>query len=238
MKLLEEINANWAVATETQKLQARVWQLAREEGLKTILVTSALRGEGKSTTVAHLGVMLALNPQRRVLIVDLDLRGPRQHGFFDVPREPGLTEVILDGWRVGEAISQTEFSNLQLLTAGRADRPEEVLNSPRLMPTMAELRNGHDIVIVDTPAMIPVADASELMGIADGVILVVMAGKTPKASLMAARDLCLGMKVNLLGLVVNNAMEAVPEIYRTQHYYTYQSHEKSSPRRARTRPEA
>jgi len=70
--------------------------------------------------------------------------------------------------------------------------------------------------------MIPVADASALMGLADGIILVVMSGRTPKAGLAKARELCLGMKVDILGLVVGNAEEATPELYSSRDYYQYE----------------
>lgn len=223
MKLLEDIHSNWTMATEMQKLQARIWHQAGVENQKVILFSSPLRGEGKSTTVAHLGAMLALNPERRVLVADLDLRMPQQHTFFELDPSPGLAEVIRGECGLESAVQTTEVQGLDVLTAGKTESAPEILNSPALIDVFARLRSRYDLVIVDTPAMIPVADTSALMGIADGIILVVMSGSTPKTSLTKARELCIGMNLKILGLVVGNADEAAPEHYRSQYYRQYGS---------------
>lgn len=222
MKLVRLLHENWPLATEMQKLQARIWRLAQKDGVKIILFTSALRGEGKSTTVSHLAAMLALHPERKVLVVDMDLRRPQIHHHFETPLQPGLTDVIQKKVGIDRAIRSTEIPNLQLLVAGsRVARPEEVLNAPEMVEIFIELRRRYDMVLIDSPAMVPVADACGFVALSDGVILVVMAGKSTRPHVQRARELVLGMGANILGVVVGNIQEAAPEYYDTKHYRDY-----------------
>lgn len=222
MKLVRDLHENWPLATEMQKLQARIWRLAQKDGIKSILFTSALRGEGKSTTVAHLAAMLALHPERKVLVVDMDLRRPQIHHHYETPVQPGLTDVILKKAGLDRAIRSTEIPNLQLLVAGsRVSRPEQVLNSPEMAELFIELRRRYDLVLIDSPALVPVADACGFVGLSDGVILMVMAGKSTRPHVQRARELVLGMGANILGVIVGNIQEAAPEYYNVKHYGDY-----------------
>lgn len=222
MKLVRDLHENWPLATEMQKLQARIWRLAQKDGIKSILFTSALRGEGKSTTVAHLAAMLALHPERKVLVVDMDLRRPQIHHHYETPVQPGLTDVILKKVGLDRAIRNTEIPNLQLLVAGsRVNRPEQVLNSPEMAELFIELRRRYDLVLIDSPALVPVADACGFVSLSDGVIINVMAGKSTRPHVQRARELVLGMGANILGIIVGNIQEAAPEYYNVKHYGDY-----------------
>ena len=107
MRVLDAMHQDWPVATEVRKLQSRVWRLSRKEGLKTILVTSAVGGEGKTTTVAYLAATIALHPDRKVLAVDCDFRRPHLHTHFDL--EPGLGFAdLLQGRCTEEEAIQTD----------------------------------------------------------------------------------------------------------------------------------
>ena len=223
MKALEAMHRDWPMATEVRKLQSRLWRQVRKEKLKTILVTSAVGGEGKTTTVAYLAATIALHPDRRVLAVDFDFRHPQLHRHFSVEAEGGgLAELLAGEITLAEAIRKTSLPSLDLLlVGGRPSEPENILTSPMLEPTVDRLREMYDIVLLDAPPLVPVADAAALVPLSDGILLVVMAGKTPKPHLARARELCLGMGGNILGLVVGNAKEAAPDYYHPRYYYEY-----------------
>jgi capsular exopolysaccharide synthesis family protein len=222
VRVLDAMNQDWPVATEVRKLQSRLWRQIRRDQLKVILVTSAVGGEGKTTTVAYLAATSALHPDRRVLAVDFDFRRPQLHRHFEVRPKLGLAEVLGGRGTLDEALTRTELPSLDLLLAGSsAGRPGSVLDSPRLDSVVETLRERYDLVLLDAPPLVPVADASILVPLSDGVLLVVMAGKTPKPHLARARELCLGMGGNILGLVVGNAREAAPDYYHPKYYYEY-----------------
>jgi len=210
------------MATEVRKLQARLWRHVRKENLKTVLVTSAVGGEGKTTTVAYLATTMALHPDRRILAVDFDFRHPQLHKYFDVEPGGGMADVLEGTRSLDDAIQNTELPSLDLLVvAGKLERPGHILHSPQLEATMESLRSRYDLIMMDGPPLVPVADASALVPLSDGVLFVVMAGKTPKPHLERARELCLGMGGNILGLVVGNAREAAPDYYNPRYYYEY-----------------
>ena len=222
MHVLEVVNRDWPVATEVRKLQSRLWRLARRDGRKIILVTSAVGGEGKTTTAAFLAATLGSQAGRRILALDLDLRRPKLHNHFDTLPSPGMAEV-LDGTReLDEVVRRTELEGLDVIFAGEAGgHVGRLLDSPRLPEILETLRGRYDLVLVDSPPVVPVADATGIVPLTDGVLLVVMAGKTPRALLGRARELLLGMGADILGLVVGNAAEAAPETYNTRYYHSY-----------------
>ncbi len=222
MRVLDAVHRDWPVATEVRKLQSRLWRQARKENLKVILVTSAVGGEGKTTTTAYLATTTALHPDRKVLAVDFDFRRPQLGQLFGLEPGPGLTEVLSGTCSLAEATRSTELPSLDVLPSGASpERPGILLDSPALDATVAEIRERYDIIFLDTPPLVPVADAAGLVPLSDGILLVVMAGKTPRPHLRRARELCLGMGGNILGLVVGNAREAAPDYYNSPYYHEY-----------------
>ncbi len=225
MALEEEIRRDQPMSTEIQKLGSRLWRHVQAESTKVILVTSALRGEGKSTTVAYLASALALHPGRRILAMDADFRAPSLNRYFQVEVPRGLGAVLRGECSVTEAVVhsglQSNGSGLDLLLPnGDGSDPQDLLNTPRLVDSLRILRNVYDVVLVDAPALVPVADAAALVPLCDAVILAVMAGVSTKHHLKRARELCLGLGANILGLVVGNVQQAAPE-YMDTNYYSY-----------------
>jgi len=224
VKVLEAVHRDWPIASEVRKLQSRLWRLARREDLKVIMVTSALGGEGKTTTVAYLAATLALHPGRRILAVDLDLRRPNLRSHFDVEQTHGLVDHLQGLCSLESVVTRTDLEGLDIVLAGEpAENPGLMLDSPILGQAIDVFRERYDLVLLDTPPLVPVADATGLIPLADGVLLVVMAGKTPRPLLARARELCLGMGGKILGLVVGNAEEANPDAYGKGYYRAYAS---------------
>lgn len=213
MLIVDRLNDQFALATEIHKLEARLWRRTRRDGIRVVLFTSASRGEGKSTTVAYLAVALGLHADRRILVVDLDFRDPTlNRRFFEVEVTHSFGEVLRRECRIDQAILMTAQPNVDLvLPAVDGEDPALLLKTAELWDAFAHFRQNYDLVLIDVPPMNPVADAAVLLPLADGVILVGMAGRTNKHELARARELCLGMEANILGLVVSNLQETMPE---------------------------
>lgn len=175
-----------------------------EKPVHTILVTGVDAGEGKSTTLANLAVVMA-QAGKRVVAVDCDLRRPTLHKVFGLAAEPGLTTAILD--ESGQVSRQkTGIDGLELVSSGQLPpNPSELLTSRRFEELLARLAAGADIVLLDAPPIVSVSDAAVLATRVDGVILVVNAGKTKRDQAKRAKSLLERVNANILGVVLNNA---------------------------------
>lgn len=223
MKTVDRLKTDWILATEINKIEARLWRQARREDLKTMLVTSAVRGEGKSTTVAYLATTMGLYPGRRILALDFDFRIPTLHRQFGVRPKYGLDQVLSREIPAEKALVETELPSLTLgmPTTRQADH-NLLLRTQELADMLAAYRERFDIILMDAPAIIPVPDATMLMPLADGVLIAGMAGKTTETQLRRAKEICEGMDMNILGLIVGNAQEAAPEyLAEKDDYYSY-----------------
>ena len=175
-----------------------------DEPIRSIVVTSPAADEGKSTTIANLAVTMAQSG-RRTILVDCDLRRPSLHTFFDLPSEPGLTNLVL-----GEVdklpLQQTAVENLLLLPAGPPPpNPADLLGTRRLDQVLEELAAEADIVLFDAPPVIAVTDAAVLGAKVDGVLLVVSAGKTRRDHAERAKQLLEKARVRVIGAALTNA---------------------------------
>lgn len=221
MNVFDALKTDWVMATEIRKLESRLWSKTRRDGLKVVMVTSALQGEGKSTTAAYLAAASALHRERKILAVDLDFRWPKLHTHFDMGPSHAFIDHLTGAGELEDAIQTTKLSNLDVVLGDQfGGQPDELLNSIRLRSALVAFRGTYDLILLDVPALVPVADAASLMPDTDGVLLVVMAGRSSKIHLTRARDLCLGMEANLLGLVVGNIQEAAPEYLDSSYYHT------------------
>ena len=149
-----------------------------DDGLKTFVVSSASPSEGKSTTTANLAVVIA-QTGKRVLIVDADLRRPKQHKIFELSNNQGLTTAILDNQTaINYHIQKTAVPNLSLMTSGPIPpNPAELLNSHRMSQILDALRQEADVILFDSPPILSVADATILAPQVNGCVLVTQVGK-------------------------------------------------------------
>jgi receptor protein-tyrosine kinase len=179
-----------------------------------LAVCSAIAGEGKTTIGVGLGVTLAQDfPDRHVLLVETDLQRPVLAADFQVEAGPGLAECLLNGWPLEPAYRPTLFDNLQLLPAGGpVANPSRLLRSSRMAMAVDAMRQSHDVVILDLPAVLVTSDALLLSDLADGVILVVRAGVTPAS--LVAKALEQFDEDKLRGVVLNGAQSAIPRWLR------------------------
>lgn len=212
MKTIETMQTNWLLASEINKLEARVWRTSQRDGLKTVLFTSAVRGEGKSTTVAFLATALGMYPDRRILAMDFDFRIPALNKHMGLSGFVGIDKVLKGEATIDQAIIRTELPSLHvtLPTPGGAD-PALLLRTRDLVTLIEPLRERYDLILIDSPAIIPVADTTMLLPMADGVVLAGMAGHTKESQLKRAREICESVDAPVIGLVVSNVEEAAPE---------------------------
>ncbi len=211
---------------------------------RTLLVTSALPGEGKSTISSNLARTLAAFGQK-VVLVDCDLRHPRLHRVFKAPKDRGITNVIAGTLPLDQVIFQTPYPHLSLVPGGPCPPdPATLLHPDRMREIFGVLREEHgfDFVVVDTPPVLVFADAFNLVPAVDGAILVARALQTPKDAVRQARELLGKVQARMLGCVLNGevAEERSGSYYRYYHYRKgyYQKAEERRRQASRERKEA
>jgi len=172
---------------------------------KILACTSALPGEGKSTTIANLAVTFAQQGQK-VLLVDTDLRKPILHQMMGVSNRKGLTTLLNKNATIAEVISSTNTNNLYILPSGPIPpNPSELLGSKRMTKVIKGLSAKYDLILFDTPPVLSVTDAQVLGNRCDGVVLVLKMYQTEKKNLIKAKELLDRAQVNVIGVVVNGA---------------------------------
>lgn len=195
---------------------------------KTILVTSSVPGEGKSTTATNLAMAMAQAGQR-VVLIEADLRRPMVANYLGLESSAGLTTALVGSAQLEDLLQPWGPDHLYVLSAGKIPpNPSELLGSKAMSQLLHELETMFDVVIIDAPPLIPVTDAAVLAQIVGGVVLVVGAGKIKTQDLeKSLRSLNL-VEANLLGVVLNFLPTKGPDAYAYD-YYSYESNN-SSPR--------
>jgi Mrp family chromosome partitioning ATPase len=209
--------------------------------MKTLIVTSAAPGEGKTLTAANLAVTFAYDGLR-VLLIDCDVRRPKLHGLFQVPRAPGLMELLTpvtgsgngveslgfdpgqsrsgNGRAVTDVIRPTKVRGLSLLACGALPtNASNVLSGLRMRVLLQELAQSFDLVILDTPPVLATADAGILASLADGVLLVIRAGQTDRTAAKRAHQQLVNVGARVVGTVLNDPGGELPQY--GDYYYPY-----------------
>lgn len=197
------------VADGVRALRANIFLVRPDHPFTTLLLTSPGSSEGKGFILANLALVLA-SADKRVIVVDADMRRPSLHELFDRPNVVGLADLLSDGGGDDEVLSsvvlqETGFDNLRLLSAGRppADAAR-LLTSPRFLDLLELLKDQGDVILVDSPPVLGPPDATILATLVEGTILVASAGVTKRESIQQARERLLAHRgVNLLGLALN-----------------------------------
>ena len=210
--------ADLEVAIEQyRKLAAMLHSAQADRGLKLIMVTSANPGEGKTLTASNLALTLSESYQRRVLLIDADLRRPALHSVFGVPNDRGLSDGLARA--SAEDLSVVEVSpRLSVLTSGRPmEDPTGALTSGQMRWVLEQARAGYDWSVIDTPPIGMLTDARLLTEMVDGVVLVVEAEKSPYPDVIRAIE-SIGRE-RVLGAVLNRLRHAPGSTYYYKGYY-------------------
>ncbi|MFC1935223.1 polysaccharide biosynthesis tyrosine autokinase [Chloroflexota bacterium] len=201
---------------------------SRPDNPMTMLITSALPSEGKTTTATNLAITLA-RKGKSVVLVDADLRKPALHTIFALENRKGLTNVLLGDADVDEVLSPTPIEALRVVSSGpRPPDPTLALGSPRMREMLAEFATRAEIVIVDCSPVLAVADSIALASLVDGVILVVDAQRGRRRAIQHAVESLQQTNTQLLGTVLNRVHVQGRGAY--YHYYGHDSEVDSKPR--------
>ena len=188
-------------------------------GSRSIVVTSAVPGDGKSMVCANLAISLA-HVGARVLLVDADLRRGQMHERFSVPDQPGLAEVLAEQCAWSEAVVHTSIPNLDLLPCGKLPRRPASLLISRTKKVLEQMDGHYDYYLFDSAPVMAADDVSSLAPQVDGILMVIRAGSTEGRIAQSALDLLYLRKVNVVGLVFNAVSPKARE-YAYYHYKDY-----------------
>ncbi|GAB3573157.1 polysaccharide biosynthesis tyrosine autokinase [Leifsonia lichenia] len=207
-------------------------------GQRTVVITSAGPGEGKSNVATNLSVALA-DTGASVVLVDGDLRKPRVADYLGIEGGAGLTDLLIGRAEISDVLQPWGDSPLSVLAAGRIPpNPSELLGSQAMRTMLEHLSEDFDYVIIDAPPLLPVADAAVLSSIAAGVLLITGIGQTTKANVVSSLRMLDGVKANLLGVVATMLPTSGPDssAYGEYLYYGGNAEAEAEAERQHSRP--
>jgi succinoglycan biosynthesis transport protein ExoP len=222
----------WSARAEAyRQLRTNVRYSSVDRALRSVVVSSALPGEGKTTTVANLAITMAQAGQS-VIVVDADLRRPRLTSLLGLDPSVGLTNVLVDHVAVEEALQEWQDGlPLRVLASGAAPpNPSELLGSQRMQWLVQELAGKADVVLFDTPPLLPVTDAALLAPAADAVLVVSRSGQVGAAQLRQAVGSLRAVGANVLGVVLNGVPRGSSAYGGAAYSYDYRTEKEPTPR--------
>lgn len=202
--LITKLNPKSPISEQFRTLRTNLQFTSVDEPLKTILVTSAGPGAGKSITSANLAVVYA-QQDKNVLLVDADMRKPTVHYTFRLANLRGLSNVLVNESTLELAVEPTDIDNLHVLSSGPIPpNPSELLASKRMEEVLTIMKQFYDVIIFDTPPTLAVTDAKVLTSIVDGSIMVIRSGQTDIEEAKVAIAMLEDTPAKFLGAVLND----------------------------------
>ena len=235
--LITHFDPKSPVAEAYRTLRTNIQFTRLEKQGKILVVTSPTLQEGKTTTIVNLALTMAQNGQR-TLLIGANLRRPSIHRFFGIEREPGLSDVLVGNarWRdcirtvadilmgrfeMEDIMASPGLDNLHILESGPIPaNPSELLSTPAMAQLLTEVREDYDVVLIDTPPVLPVTDSAIVAAQVDGVILVYQAGKVGRLVLKRAKAHLESARAKVWGVVLNDVQTEIAG-YAYTHYYTH-----------------
>ena len=201
-------NPRSQIAEQFRVLRNSIVTLNPEGAPRTIVVTSALRGEGKTVATLNLALAMIELARTHVLVVDADLHSPSVERYLNLPRRQGLSELLRGECSIDRAIRATSVQGLSIVGAGALPRnPSELLGSERTKTLIAAFKQRFSYILFDSPEAMTISDASLLGASADGIVLVVRLGSTPRHYVEQTHNLLEAMGGNVLGTCLTGANE-------------------------------
>lgn len=194
------------IAEQFRALRNSIIALNPEGAPRSIVLTSALRGEGKSVASINLAIAMAELPGTRVLLFDADLHHPAIERYLGLPRRQGLTELLRGQCPIDRAVRATSIANVSVLGPGQLpDNSSELLGSERMHTVLSQLKQRFSYILIDTPEAMTISDASLLGAIADGIVLVVRLNETPRHYVEQTHNTLETLGGNVLGTCLTGA---------------------------------
>jgi len=204
-----------------RQLRTNVQFVEAAQGAKTIVLSSSIPSEGKSSTIANLAIAMA-DAGQKVLLIDCDLRKPKVHKYFGLEGSVGLTNLLIDQAKLDDVIQPWGRNGLNILPAGQIPpNPSELLGSQAMKNLLEKLESTYDIILIDTSPVLPVTDTAILSKITGGVVMVVAVGKTTKPQLQGALMQLETVGAKILGFVMNKIPTRGVDAYGYQQGYKY-----------------
>jgi capsular exopolysaccharide synthesis family protein len=211
-------NPKSIISEEYKKIRTSIQYSNLDKKIKTILVTSTTKNEGKTTTVTNLAVNFAAIDKKKVLIIDCDLRNPSAHKEFGISNLSGLTDLLVEEENIINYLKPTKLENLHVITAGSIPpNPAEILASNKMKALIEKLKGEYDYIFIDTPPIGMVTDAGILASFIDGTILVVKSDGVDTNQLENTKKKLDSVNANLIGAVLNAYKIKKDDYY----YYSY-----------------
>ncbi|TET46682.1 polysaccharide biosynthesis tyrosine autokinase [candidate division TA06 bacterium] len=202
--LISRFDPRSPIAEAYRTVRTNLQYVQLDKKYRTIMFTSPLPEEGKSTSLANISLTLS-QLGAKTLVVDSDLRRPVQHRIFGVHKSPGLTGILVNEESPDEVISPTKYENLYVLPSGPIPpNPSELLSSDRMKQLITQLKEEFEFILFDSPPILVVTDAAVLGGKTDGTVVVVRFEKTDRRAALEAKKLLENAKVEVLGVVLND----------------------------------
>jgi polysaccharide biosynthesis transport protein len=230
-ELLLKMDSRSPLAESYRQLRTSVLLSTAGRAPKTLLITSSLPGEGKTTTAVNTAISLA-QTGANVLIIDADMRRPRLRSIFDLPEKEGLSSILSSEMKpqeMLEAIASDPVSGLHVLTSGPIPpNPAELLGSDQMRKLLEVLGTQFTHIVIDSPPVSSFTDGVLIASMVDGVLLVVHGGKSSRGVVRRSRQLLRDVGAKIFGVVLNNVSMQSHDYYYHQSYYTQKYYEKEA----------
>ncbi len=192
-----------------RRLRTNILFSSKSKGFHTYLITSAVKGDGKSTIIANLAISIA-KTGRKVLVIDADLRDSTLHKLLKTANERGLTDVLVGQAEYTDVVQKTEFEGVDLVPGGQTpDDPAEVLGKPSLPLLLKHYEAIYDIILIDVAGSLTVTDPVVIAPFVDGVLLVVRLSYVRRDALTGTLKNLRNINANLIGVIVNRTLRGV-----------------------------
>lgn len=223
-RVIAYVDKDSHIAEQYKVLRTNLYSLSPEKPLKTIMITSAQAEEGKTLTCCNLAFTISLDAEKKVLLVDMDLRKPEIHHLLALPRKPGFSDILNNSVDMDLLLKKPAIGKLYVITAGTSvSSPSEILILTKIKAIFEKLKTSFDYIIFDAPPALTVTDASILGALCDGVILVVKAEVTPKNMVEEGFNLLRDAQAKPIATILTNYYVPTYYPYRYKYYYKYPS---------------
>jgi len=210
-----------AASEAFRTLRTNIQFAGLDQPCRSIVVTSAGPGEGKTTSVANFGVVVA-QAGARVCVIDSDLRRPSLHRLFGVDNARGLTTALVEGLSFADVAQRSRIPNLSILPSGPLPpNPAELVGSHRMRDSLQAAIESFDLILCDSPPVMAVGDATALAALCDGVVLVIQVGRTAHDLLRRVVDQIEAVKGRILGVLLNRS-----DPRHDGYYYAYETYQR------------
>ncbi|MBF0483985.1 MAG: CpsD/CapB family tyrosine-protein kinase [Candidatus Omnitrophica bacterium] len=217
VRLVPYFDPKALISEQYKILRTNIMSLHKKNSLKTIVMTSSIHSEGKTITSLNLAITLAQATQKpKVLLIDADMRRGRIRKYLGISSKFGLSEILSGKATIEDSIFQLDVDHLSFISSGEVPHnPSELLDSEAMQNLLKELRSQFDFILIDTPPIVPVTDAGIIGSMADGVVMMIEAGRTHRGVVHRAAELLNQAHCKIIGYVLTNIQYHLPQyIYR------------------------